>query len=250
MFDVSWGELFVVVGAGLFLVGKKDLPKAAHTLGNQVGRVVGLLQGARARADRFAEHSELRQLQNELRSGLRELDAVRSEMAVSMTPGGLMGRSLGAMTASANRVQPQSTQQRPTMPPPAPTAVSPTATPAPTSGDMPSTTPPLQGNQPFSQPSMISSSVHQSTAAVAEQEWAKQGISFQSAAERGAGLSPSHNPEQAGSAILSNLMQQSLVFDQYDRTVAEQDAALQSKVSSILQAKEDARSGKDERKKV
>lgn len=254
MFDVTWGELFAVVGIGLFLVGKKDLPKGSYMVGTQLGRVVGLLQGVRARADRFAEHSELRQLQNELRAGLRELDHVKSEMAVSMTPGGMMGRGLGALTANVNR--PSSAQQpgqRPMIPPPfnpkAP-SVSETAaklavgntSPSPTSFDAPATQ--QQDPATFSPTPLITSSVHQTTAAVAEQEWVKQGISFQSAAERGAGLSPQHDIEKSGSAILSNFIQQSLIFDQYDRTVAEQDAALQSKMSSILQAKQ-AEKGKN-----
>ena len=244
---MSRSELFLVVGAGLFLVGKKDLPRFANAVGTQVGRVVGLLQGARARADRFAEHSELRQLQNELRSGLRELDAVKSEMALSMTPGGMMGRSLGAITANANR-----TTRPATMPPPATAAVpQQTATASTTllsDNALPSTMP-LQDQQPFNSQPVVSSTVHQTTAAVAEQEWVRQGIAFQSAAERGAGLSSSHNVEQSGSAILSDFIQQSLIFDQYDRTVAEQDAALQSKVSSILQAKEDAKNKKQDKQK-
>ena len=257
MFNVSWGELFLAVGAGFFLVGKKDLPKVAFTVGTQVGRVVGLLQGARARADRFAEHSELRHLQNELRSGLRELDAVRSEMAVSMSPGGMMGRGLGTTTANANQslaargggrggLQPYGGAR---MIPPSAAAA--TAA-VPQLGDAQSFARPLEEDDQqhliHSNP-VISSTVHQTTAAVAEQEWVKQGIDFQSAAERGAGLPPSHNRELSGSAILSSFIQQSLIFDQYDRTVAEQDAVLQSKVSSILQAKQDAKNRKDEPKK-
>jgi len=252
---ISWGELFLAVGAGFFLVGKKDLPKVAFTFGTQVGRVVGFLQGARARVDRFAEHSELRQLQNELRSGLRELDAVRSEMAVSMSPGGMMGRSLGSMTANANlsaargggRGGLQSSGGARMIPPSAAAAA------VPQLGDAQSYARPLEEDEDqqhliHGNP-VISSTVHQTTAAVAEQEWVKQGIDFQSAAERGAGLPPSHNREQSGSAILSSFIQQSLIFDQYDRTVAEQDAVLQSKVSSILQAKQDAKNKKDEQKK-
>ena len=73
MFDVSWGETFVLIGISFAAVGRKDLPKASKFLGTQVGRIVGLLQGARARADRFAQTNELHALQNELRSGLREL---------------------------------------------------------------------------------------------------------------------------------------------------------------------------------
>ena len=103
MFDISWGELAVLGAVGVAVTGKRDLPKACRFVGQQLGRVVGLLQGARTRADRFAHHNELRALQNELRSGLRELDQVKTELAVAASSQGVMGRGLGALTRSANR---------------------------------------------------------------------------------------------------------------------------------------------------
>ena len=238
MFDFSWGEFIVVAGIGLYMVGKKDLPKFSFMVGTQVGRVVGLLQGARAKADRFAQHSELTQLQNELRAGLRELDVVKGEMAMAMTPGGMMGRNLGAITANANRpmgVSPYTSRIGLPVNPTAPSISQTAATMAVRSNAAPQLD--LTAGQPLVSP-LISSSVHQTTAAVAEQEWVKQGIHFQSAAERGAGLSPHHNMEKSGSAILSTFIQQSLIYDQYDRTVAEQDAVLQSKMTSIMEAKQ------------
>jgi hypothetical protein len=92
--DITWGETFVLTGLGFALIGRKDLPKAAHFLGAQVGRVVGFLQGVRVRADRFTEHHEIRALHNELRSGLRELDAVRVELATAASSRGIVGRGL------------------------------------------------------------------------------------------------------------------------------------------------------------
>lgn len=224
MFDVSWGEIAVVTGVGLALIGRKDLPKAAYVAGTQLGRVVGLLQGARARADRFAAHSELKQLQNELRSGLRELDAVKSELAVSMSAGGMMGRSLGVTTPNASRptLQPPQSVKRTE-------AASVYESNYPEHNMLATDTVSSYSTQPMSE---IRSSVFQTTAAVAEQEWIAQGIAFSSAAERGLGLT-NFNREQAGSVILANLLKQSLIFDQYDRVVAEQDAALQSKVASV-----------------
>jgi Sec-independent protein translocase protein TatA len=104
MFDISWGEILVVGVVGAAVTGRKDLPAACRVVGTQLGRVVGLLQGARARADQFTAKNELRQLQNELRSGLRELDQVRTELAVAVSSQGMVGRTLGATTPSANRV--------------------------------------------------------------------------------------------------------------------------------------------------
>ena len=45
----SIGATFIVIGISATLIGRRDLPKASHFLGQQVGRIVGFLQGARAR---------------------------------------------------------------------------------------------------------------------------------------------------------------------------------------------------------
>ena len=89
--------------------------------------------------------------------------------------------------------------------------------------------------------------VRQTIGAVAEEEWEKQGIAYKSRAEQGAGLHASVDPSTTGSALLASVMQQSLVFDQYDRVVQEQDDILQSKVNNIMEKKKrhEEAAGKD-----
>lgn len=233
MFDFSLGEIVVVFGLGVALAGKKDLPKVANYVGTQVGRLVGTLQGARARADRYAANNELRQLQNELRAGLRELDAVRSEMAVSMSPSrGMIGRELGATVGSANRIPPgaasstlqtgsNSSQQaafqegQAVVPCSPDSSVSSPLTPSP--GSLPELPP-----------------ENETIGAVAEYQWKQQGIHFTSKAEMGSGANLA-DVQQSGSAILSGILQESLIFSQYDRLVQEQQIALQSKVDKKKQ---------------
>jgi Sec-independent protein translocase protein TatA len=111
MFDISSGEILVVGAVGIALTGKRDLPAACRFVGSQVGRVVGLLQGARAKADQFAHQHELKQLQNEFRSGLRELDQVKMELALAASTRGMIGRNLGATTASSHRIKNVQTQR-------------------------------------------------------------------------------------------------------------------------------------------
>mmetsp|Transcript_5187 Transcript_5187/g.11460 ORF Transcript_5187/g.11460 Transcript_5187/m.11460 type:complete len:277 (+) Transcript_5187:48-878(+) len=264
MFDVSFGEVAVITGVGIVLIGRKDLPIAANTLGKQVGRIVGLLQGARMRADRFATDHQLKQLQNEFRSGLRELDAVKAEMAGAMlsSRGGGIGGGLGAMVPGVNR------QKTSLMGAAAGVASSASAG---LEGDSP---PSLSSQQftPASQQSMgaeylaaaeqaessqssppLASNVEgstnlnynlaprsQSVAAVAEEEWEKQGIGFRSIAERGkVGNMPESDTGSfgttgvGGATILSNFIRQSLIYDQYERTVREQDDALRSRVEKV-----------------
>jgi Sec-independent protein translocase protein TatA len=103
MFDpVSWGELLVIGGVGVIMTGRKDLPTATRFLGAQLGRIVGLLQGARLKADQFAHQNKLRQLQKEFRSSLRELDKVKMELAMAACTQGVVGKTPAAITASVN----------------------------------------------------------------------------------------------------------------------------------------------------
>ena len=55
----GWGELFVVTGVTVLVVGKKDVPLIARKCGDMVGRVVGTLQRARAQFASATKDNEL-----------------------------------------------------------------------------------------------------------------------------------------------------------------------------------------------
>ena len=229
MFDVSWGELLVLAGVGAALAGRKDLPVISRFAGQQLGRIVGLLQGARARADQFTAQHELRQLQNELRSGLRELDQVKTELALAASSRGVIGRTLGTTVLSANRLN-------------AATTISPKIQ-RDTTHLLTSTLPArdLEVKIPLDQipytPSANLAPVSQSERAVLDEEWEKQGIGFRSRAEAGEWIGDRKSMEgtggKTGSELLENLIKQSLIFDQYDRVVGEQERAMQDRIQSI-----------------
>mmetsp|Transcript_14316 Transcript_14316/g.34709 ORF Transcript_14316/g.34709 Transcript_14316/m.34709 type:complete len:267 (+) Transcript_14316:169-969(+) len=247
MFDISWGELVVLGSVGAALAGRRDLPGACRYVGLQVGRVVGLLQGARARADRFSAQNELRQLQNELRSGLRELDQVKTELVVAAS----MGRTLGATTPSANRLVSNNTNLASYR------MAQPTISPQTMAGDFSSGNVSVSTNESSTpQPERASvnhgkpnindlieslplSPIIQSERASMEEEWEKQGISFRSTAEQGFWMNngslraASNGEASTGSEILENLIQQNLVFDQYNRVVANQEHELQQRIKAI-----------------
>eukprot|EP00578_Thalassiosira_sp_NH16_P026428 CAMPEP_0181082660 /NCGR_PEP_ID=MMETSP1071-20121207/3742_1 /TAXON_ID=35127 /ORGANISM="Thalassiosira sp., Strain NH16" /LENGTH=289 /DNA_ID=CAMNT_0023164265 /DNA_START=25 /DNA_END=894 /DNA_ORIENTATION=+ len=276
MFDVTWGEIAVLTGVGLVLIGRKDLPVASRALGQQVGRIVGLLQGARLRADRFTADHQLKKLQNEFRSGLRELDAVKAELAGSMMSGGGVAGiggnlNLGAMVSGVDR-----RTTRPTMGATggtmgaaaavASSVVRANADPSPSSLQSMSassigaeylaaaqqaessrggysSSPDGGGGEMTTSARLAPRS--QSVAAVAEEEWEKRGIGFRSVAEGGVGgVQQQQSPDgmdysspvaggAGGGVILSNYLRQSLIYDQYERTVREQDEALRSRVDKV-----------------
>lgn len=80
MFDsIGWGEILVLVVAGLFILGPDRLPDAAAWLGRTIRQVKGYASGAREqlRGELGPEFDELRQPFNELR-GLRGMDPRRA----------------------------------------------------------------------------------------------------------------------------------------------------------------------------
>lgn len=246
MLDVSWGETLVVLAVSVTVIGRNDLPKASRFLGKHVGRIVGLLQGARARADRFTVDNDLSVLQSELRSGLRELDTVKGELAVAASSRGMMGRGLRPSGAGGGV---------------AGGAIHRMTTPQAMMGTNPSA---LSGSDYLAaarnSEAASSSSSHtvtassslsqlaprtQSVAAVAEEEWEKQGIGFRSRAEMGTGsVGPgmvrpggysggggsSSDRDVGGSSLLADVFQQNLIHDQYDRAVMEQDRDLEERM--------------------
>src|SRR3954452_2585528 len=63
MFDMSWGEVLVIGGVALIVIGPKDLPKALRTVGqmtSKVRRMAGEFQAQFNEAMREAELDEVR----------------------------------------------------------------------------------------------------------------------------------------------------------------------------------------------
>jgi len=260
VFDsISWGQIIVLSGLAITVVGRKDLPAASHAFGKQVGRVVGLLLGARQRLDKFAANNELKQLQNELRMGLRELDAIKTELVVASSTG-LMGRELGG-TLGRQVIRPNTTNAFPTTATVGVTTSNTTTSsnttrnPALTSSlistNITSTTS-LSTPTPLSLRTATSSipeenateneltSREHSVAAIAEEEWQKRGIGFKSRAEMGtfgswasnsASSKSASQSTSGGATILADFIQQNLIYDQYDRVTQEQEEMLRSKAN-------------------
>ena len=199
-------------------------------------------------------------LQNELRSGLRELDTVKGELAIAASSRGMMGRRLGSTVGRGAVVAEAEAEAAGSTALSGGSAVN--SNMSFWNADVSSTLPKhtqlaLEGNtsldmsgrdyldvarsqgedhplhqsssQPQPQPLAPRS---QSVAAVAEEEWVKQGIGFKSRIESTA------SGKEYGSDILSNLIQQSLIHDQYDRAVQEGDDELHQRMERIKKSRE------------
>ncbi|HEY0640455.1 MAG TPA: sec-independent translocase [Pseudonocardiaceae bacterium] len=80
MFDsIGWGEILVIIVAGLFILGPERLPTAAAWLGRTVRQIREYATGARdqLRSELGPEFDELRKPLEDLR-GIRNLDPRRA----------------------------------------------------------------------------------------------------------------------------------------------------------------------------
>ncbi|MHC2089385.1 Sec-independent protein translocase protein TatB [Methylobacterium sp. CM6244] len=107
MFDMSWGEVMLIGGVALIVIGPKDLPKALRTVGQVTGkmrRMAGEFHAQFNEAIREAEFDEVR----------REVDGIKrsaSTMGPSFNPvqtirdeisGAVGGRSQSSTQPLAN----------------------------------------------------------------------------------------------------------------------------------------------------
>ncbi|GMI64215.1 mitochondrial TatB-like [Hibiscus trionum] len=95
MFGISYGELFLLIGATAALVGPKDLPKIARVAGRLAGRSIGYVQLARGQFDNVMQQSQARQVHKDLQDTMAQLDAIRHEIrSLSLVNPGPMTRRL------------------------------------------------------------------------------------------------------------------------------------------------------------
>ncbi|XP_021770267.1 uncharacterized protein LOC110734424 [Chenopodium quinoa] len=94
MLGLSYGEIFVILGATAALIGPKDLPLIARTAGRLAGRAIGYVQLARGQFENVMQQTQFRQVNKELQDTMAQLEAIRYEISsISvMNPGPLTRR--------------------------------------------------------------------------------------------------------------------------------------------------------------
>ncbi|XP_055816816.1 uncharacterized protein LOC129886245 [Solanum dulcamara] len=105
MLGISYGELFLLLGATAALIGPKDLPIIARTAGRFAGRAIGYVQLARGQFESVMQQSQARQVHKELQDTMAQLEAIRHEIRTIsfMNPGPLTSRLVDNIsTTSAN----------------------------------------------------------------------------------------------------------------------------------------------------
>ncbi|CAO2818840.1 unnamed protein product [Amaranthus hypochondriacus] len=95
MLGLSYGEIFLILGATAALIGPKDLPVIARTAGRLAGRAIGYVQLARGQFDNVMQQTQFRQVNKELQDTMAQLDAIRYEIrSISIMNPGLLTRRM------------------------------------------------------------------------------------------------------------------------------------------------------------
>ncbi|GJR99480.1 hypothetical protein Tco_0315989 [Tanacetum coccineum] len=91
MLGLSYGELFLIIGATAALIGPKDLPRIARVAGRLAGRSIGYVQMARGQFANVMQQSQAKQLHKELHDIIAQLEAIRHEIRTIsfLNPGSL-----------------------------------------------------------------------------------------------------------------------------------------------------------------
>ncbi|KAH9305070.1 hypothetical protein KI387_009474, partial [Taxus chinensis] len=109
MFGFSYGEVLLILGATIAVVGPKDVPRIARAAGRLAGKAVGYVQSARGQMETILHQSQATQIHKELQDALAQVEAIRHEIrSVSiMNPGPMTRRFVensGLMPSADNPV--------------------------------------------------------------------------------------------------------------------------------------------------
>jgi sec-independent protein translocase protein TatB len=94
MFDIGWSEMAVILMVALIVIGPKDLPRVARTVGKWTAKARGMAREFQRSLDDMAREAELQDVKAEI-DKLSRAD-VRHRIEETIDPQGDLRRSLSA----------------------------------------------------------------------------------------------------------------------------------------------------------
>ena len=120
MLDIGWSEMGLILLVALVVIGPKDLPRVARTVGKWSAKARGMAREFQRSLDDMAREAELQDIKSEIEKVNRT--DLRARIEETVDPGGELRRSLQPprfdVGGAASPVA--STAPTPTLPPPEP----------------------------------------------------------------------------------------------------------------------------------
>jgi sec-independent protein translocase protein TatB len=145
MFDIGWSEMALILLVALIVIGPKDLPRVARTVGQWVGKGRAMAREFQRALEDMAREAELDKVKNEIEKAGRT--NIGKTIEKSIDPSGELSKAfdpradMAPTAAKRANGDPASGQ-----PGPAPAATAPAAPTTPTPATPASTTPAPAGN--------------------------------------------------------------------------------------------------------
>jgi sec-independent protein translocase protein TatB len=128
MLDIGWSEMAVILMVALIVIGPKDLPRVARTVGKWTGKARAMAREFQRSLDDMAREAELQDIKREM-DKLSRTD-VRHRLEETIDPEGELRRDLGKPSVKAARKK-KTAEAEAALPPPAATPPTPVAAAAP-----------------------------------------------------------------------------------------------------------------------
>ena len=115
MFDIGWSEMALILMVALIVIGPKDLPRVARSIGKWTGKARGMAREFQRSLDDMAREADLQDIKAEV-DKLSRVD-VRHRLEETIDPQGELRRSLNAPAGADLR---DADMSEPDLPVPAP----------------------------------------------------------------------------------------------------------------------------------
>ena len=123
MFDIGWSEMAIILVVALVVVGPKDLPRLARTLGQWMAKGRSMAREFQRHVDDMAREADLADLKDSVQKISPQ--GIRNQISKAVDPDGSLAKSLDAK-ALAKSLDPTSPSLS-TPPPAAPATTEPPA---------------------------------------------------------------------------------------------------------------------------
>lgn len=118
MFDIGWSEMAVILMVALIVIGPKDLPRVARTIGKWTAKARGMAREFQRSLEDMAREAELQDIKAEV-DKLSRVD-VRSRIEETLDPDGKLRRGLAPpdLSGDGGRDEHEDDADEPDLPPP------------------------------------------------------------------------------------------------------------------------------------